>query len=151
MHESIPDQAVVAGIYWLAFLLNGSENISVDITSDVLASASGNMRRAAILRSIAAQEGELRNSHDRYRKQTECDCQNELRAGLDALPDFVAVREALLAMELFPRYALLLTAFEGFSVRDAATCLDSCEQSIIDARNEGVLVLARNMTPALSL
>ena len=67
------------------------------------------------------------------------------------MPDFFEVRNALLAIDLFPRHALLLTVFEGFSVRDAAMCLGSNEESICDARIDGLQSLARNMTPVPSL
>lgn len=147
MHEPIPDDSVATGLYWLAFILTGSEDISVNVTSEVLSSASGNLRRAVVIHSIAAQEAELRRACDRYRPQIDYDCGSKLRTELDTLPDFFEVRDALRAIDVFPRYALLLTVFEGFSVRDAARCLDSTEQSIRDARSDGLLALARNMTP----
>ena len=146
MHESIPD-SVVAGLYWLAFILTGSEDISVSVTAEVLSSASGDLRRAVVAQSVATQESELRRARDRYQPRTDSCCESEFRAGLDAVPDFLEVRDALLAIDLFPRHALLLTVFEGFSVRDAARWLDSNEQSISDARSDGLLALARNMTP----
>ena len=146
MRESIPDDSAVTGLYWLAFILTGSEGISVNVTSEVLSSASGNLRRAVVIHSIAAQEAELRRARDRYRPQTDYDCGSELRTGLDTLPDFFEVRDALRVIDIFPRYALLLTVFESFSVRDAAKCLDSNEQAIRDARSDGLLALARNMT-----
>jgi hypothetical protein len=151
MHESIPGDSVVTGLYWLAFILTGSEDISVSATAEVLSSASGNLRRAVITRSVAAQECELRWARDRYKRQTDYGFEIELRAGLDAMPDFCQVRNALLAIDLFPRHALLLTVFEGFSVRDAAKCLHSNEQSICDARIDGLMSLARNMAPVPTL
>ena len=151
MHESIPDKSVVAGLYWLAFILTGSEDISVNVTADVLSRASGNQRRAIVIQSVAAQEGELRLASDGYRPHSDDDCGSEPGAELDALPDFFEVRDALLAIDIFARHALVLTVFEGFSARDAARCLGSNEQSICDARGDGLIALARNMTPVRSL
>lgn len=151
MHESIPDNSVATGLYWLAFILTGSEDISVSVTAEVLSNARGNLRRAVVIQSVAAKKGELRRARDRYETQTDGECASEPIADLDAMPDFFEVRDALLAIDLFPRHALLLTLFEGFSVRDAARFLDSNEQSIRDARGGGLIALARNMAPVLSL
>jgi hypothetical protein len=141
----------VTGLYWIAFILTGCEATSVNVTAEVLSTKSGNLRRTVVIQSVAAKESDLRLARDRYQRQAEYGLVSEFRAGLDAMPDFFDVRNALLAIDLFPRYALLLTVFEGFSVRDAAMCLDSNEQSICDARSDGLLSLARNMTPVPSL
>ena len=151
MHESIPDNSVVTGLYWLAFILTGSEDISVNVTAEVLSSASGNLRRAVSFGRLPLRKPNCDGRATAIGCKPITTVSSELRAGLDALPDFFEVRDALLAIDLFPRYALLLTVFEGFSVRDAARCLDSNEQSIRDARSDGLLALARNMTPDTSL
>lgn len=151
MHQSIPDDSVVTSLYWLAFILTGCQDISIRVTAEVVSSGSGNLRRAVIIQSIAAQASQLRAACARYRRQARFDCELKLSTGLDAMPDFFEVRDALLAIDLFPRHALLLTFFEGFSVRDAASYLGSNEQSIRDARSDGVLALSRNMMPVLSL
>jgi hypothetical protein len=151
MHESIADNSVVTGLYWLALILTGCEAISVNVTAEVLSTKSGNLRRAVVAQSVAAKESELRWARDRYQRQAEYGLESELRMGLDTMPEFFEVRDALLAVDLFPRHALLLTVFEGFSVRDAARCLDANEQSIRDGRGDGLVALAQNMTPVLSL
>jgi hypothetical protein len=167
MHESIPDNSAVTGLYWLAFILTGCQEISVSVTAEVLSMETGNeatcypsnchlpeiarLRRAVVTRSVAAKESELRWARDRYKRQTDCGFGSEPGAGLDAMPDFFQVRNALLAIDLFTRHALLLTVFEGFSVRDAARCLHSNEQSICDACRDGLMSLARNVTPVPAL
>jgi hypothetical protein len=156
---SIPDNPVVTGLYWLAFILTGCEDISVSVTAEVLSMANGNehpseitrLRRAVITQSVAAKESEFRSARDSYKPQADYPFESELRAGLDAMPDFCQALNALLTIGLFPRHALLLTVFEGFSVRDAAKCLDSNEESIRGARRDGLMSLARNMTPVQSL
>jgi hypothetical protein len=167
MHESIPDDSVVTGLYWLAFILTGCEDISVSVTAEVLSMASGKeatcypseccpseiarLRRAVITQSVAAQQSELRWARGCYKRQTRYGYESELRTALDSMPSFFEVRNALPAIDLFPRLALLLTVFEGFSLREAAKCLDSNEESICDARSHGLLSLAWNMTRTITL
>jgi hypothetical protein len=160
MHESIPDNGAMTGLYWLAFILTGCRETSIGVMAEVLSmgyppeyhpSEIVRLRRAVVTQSVAAKESELRWARDRYERQTDRGFEDQLGAGLDAMPDFFQVRNALLGIDLFTRHALLLTVFEGYSVRDTARCLQSNEQSICDARRDGLMSLSRNLSPVLTL
>jgi hypothetical protein len=54
---------------------------------------------------------------------------------------------ALLAIDLFPRCALLLSVFERVPVADAAVLLDSTPALVESARNIGLRELTANLAP----
>jgi len=123
-------------LYWLAFLLTGCPDISVDIAADTAVSHDHSnpffaswmrvwARKIVIGKALAAIRDQLAESA----RRTEV-------AKLDrwaALPRESTLRpntnktqiaDALLAMDVFPRAALLLLTFEGLWISDVATLLD---------------------------
>jgi hypothetical protein len=172
MQEPVPNNSVVTGLYWLAFLLTESQEISTRVIVEVLSSENGieamchpsncnpsichraaitRLRRAVIARSLAAKASELAWARDQYEGNRNYNLERAFSRGLDVIPDFRRVQQALLAIDLFPRYALLLTVFEGLSVREAATFLHSDRRSICEARTGALVSLARNVACVPSL
>lgn len=125
----------VGGLYWLAFLLTGRRDVSIDIAVETISQGgadsffSGWMRawsrRLVIAKALAAIRAELLSSARRTALT---------RNKPTALPPAWSFRrettkadieEALLAIDVFPRAALLLLAFERIRLADAATLLDA--------------------------
>jgi hypothetical protein len=172
MQEPVPNNSVATGLYWLAFLLTECQEISTRVIVEVLSTETGieamchpsnchpsnchrapltRLRRAVIAQSLAAKAGELAWERNQYKGKPDYEFEREFRKGLDKIPDFRRVQEALLAIDLFPRHALLLTVFEGLSVQEAATFLHSDRHSICEARTDALVSLARNMACVPSL
>jgi len=144
-------------IYWLAFLLTGQRGLSVDLTQEALglpdeanpvfsAWMLGWSRRVFIAKALAGIRDELSASARRTASK---------RAEKAALPprNWTLVRDttkvqlerALLAIDMFPRCALLLTVFEGMPLEDAAILLNSERDLVRKAQMIGLVELTRNL------
>ncbi|HTW65745.1 MAG TPA: hypothetical protein VME17_14055 [Bryobacteraceae bacterium] len=151
----------VADLYWLAFLLTGRQDVSIEIASDTAVSADyaspffsdwmrGWQRRLVIGRALTAIHDELANSA-RQTQLALIDC----HAGGSAAPQRngslhpgaskADLQQALLAIDLFPRAALLLLVFEGLRMADAATLLDADPTLIRKAQAIGLRELTANL------
>ena len=123
-----------ADLYWLAFLLTGRPDISIDIAVDTAVSqdnanpffAAGMRawsRRIVIAKALAAIRDELAESA----RRTELARVHPWAAprGWSLSPDTtkIQIEEALLAIDVFPRAAVLLLIFEGVRIADAVTLL----------------------------
>jgi len=125
-----------ADLYWLAFLLTGPSDVSIDIAADtVLLQDNANpffaswmrswARRIAIAKALTKIREELtasarRTKSARIRKSAVAPSNWSLPAETSK----ARIEEALLAMDVFPWAAVLLSIFEGVPVVDAATLLD---------------------------
>ena len=144
-------------IYWLAFLLTGHHGISVDMTLEALPLPEDSnpffsnwmvawSRRVFIAKALAAIRNELAASARRTASEG---------AEKGALPPRnwtvgrdttkVQLENALLAIDLFPRCALLLSVFEGMSLEDVAILLDSELDLVRKAQMVGLRELTRNI------
>ena len=130
-------KSYVADLYWLAFLLTGRQDLSIEIASDTVVSADdtspffadwmrGWQRRLVIGRALTAIHHELADSARRT--------QLARITGSDAPPrnwslnsdtTKADLEQALLGIDPFPRAALLLLVFEGIRMADAAVLLDA--------------------------
>jgi hypothetical protein len=131
-----------ADLWWLAFLLTGRQDLSIEIASDAAVSAAdyaspffadwmrGWQRRLVIGRALTAIHDELTESA----RLTQIARVHGLAGGSAALkrnwslsPDTTQadLQEALLSIDLFPRAALLLLVFEGIRMADAVILLDA--------------------------
>src|SRR5580658_4080331 len=126
----------VADLYWLAFLLTGHEDLSIEIAADTAVSGDyaspffsdwmrGWQRRLVIGRALTAIHDELADSA----RRTQLARGTSFARGSAApqrkwslSPDTTKadLEQALLAIDLFPRAALLLLGFEGIRMADAA-------------------------------
>lgn len=123
-------------LYWLAFLLTGRRDISVNIAVDIVSDDSETtffsdwmrnwQRRLAIGKALAAIHNELAESA-RQTERASVDGSAMPPRGWSLSPDTTKadLEQALLAIDLFPRAALLLLVFERIRFADAATLLDA--------------------------
>jgi len=146
-----------ADLHWLAFILTGNREQSVDVTLDALDFQGGASpffstwmlgwsRRVVIAKALAAIRHELaasarRTAFDRARDSA-LPPQNWV---LDPHTTKVQLERALLAIDAFPRCALLLTVFEGMPLEDAATLLDAGRDLVRKAVTAGLRELTRNL------
>jgi hypothetical protein len=143
-------------LYWLAFLLTGSRDISIEIAADAAASEDdanpfftdwihGWQRRLVIAKALTAIHGELADSARRT------EIAQASRSGMprnwSLSPDTTKadLEPALLAIDLFPRATLLLLVFEGMQIVDAATLLDADPDLLKKAQAIGLRELTANL------
>jgi DNA-directed RNA polymerase specialized sigma24 family protein len=125
-----------ADLYWLTFLLTGRRDVSIDIAADAAASQDEGQpffaawmrawsRRIVIAKALAAIRDELAESA----RRTELARVDQSAArprdwSLSPHMNKSRIEEALLAIDVFPRAAVLLLVFEGVQIADAAALLD---------------------------
>jgi DNA-directed RNA polymerase specialized sigma24 family protein len=151
-----------ADLWWLAFLLTGRQDLSIEIASDAAVSAAdyaspffadwmrGWQRRLVIGRALTAIHDELTESA----RLTQIARVHGLAGNSAALkrnwslsPDTTQadLQEALLSIDLFPRAALLLLVFEGIRMADAVILLDADPALIRKAQAIGLHELTANL------
>jgi len=130
-----------ADLYWLAFLLTGCRELSIDIVADAV--ASDDQRNAffvsrmrpwsrwiVITKAVAAIRDELAASARRtmLSREDQTSWPRWWPVGHEVTK--ARIEKALLAIDVFPRAAVLLLVFERVQLADAATLLD-CDSSLI--------------------
>src|SRR4051812_42620201 len=156
MQELDQMQSQAASLYRLAWLLTGKREISVDATLETLDTETDSdsfgewmlawSRRLVIAKVLTAVRGELAASARRT---------SSMRLKSPALPlgsaklgdqtTSIQLERALLAIDMFPRCAVVLTVFEGISVHDAAVLLDATEDIVRQARAAGLSQMVDNL------
>jgi DNA-directed RNA polymerase specialized sigma24 family protein len=148
--------AQAADLYWLAFLLTGQREASVDMAVEVLDSADGNpffsawmlawARKVVIAKALAAIRQELAASARRMAARRSRHCAPPPR-NWALRPDATKfqIERALLAIDVFPRCALLLSVFEGLSIDDATVLLDGDRELVRSAQVCAIEELTRNL------
>jgi DNA-directed RNA polymerase specialized sigma24 family protein len=151
----------VADLYWLAFLLTGRQDLSIEIASDAAVSTDyakplfsdwmrGWQRRLIIGRALTAIHDELADSARRTQLARGTGLARGSAApqrnwSLSPGTTKEELQQALLAIDLFPRAALLLLVFEGIRPAEAATLLDADASLIRKAQAIGLRELAANL------
>jgi hypothetical protein len=142
----------VAELYWLVFLLTGQRGLSQILTQDVLSSPGcpgASSRRTAVTKAFAAVRRELALSVVRLgSKKFEMTGIPPRTWSLDPDTTKVQLENALLAIDIFPRWALLLTVFERLGLEEASTLLDADRELVQQGRVAGLLDLTRNLARA---
>jgi DNA-directed RNA polymerase specialized sigma24 family protein len=150
-------QTLVANLYWLSFLFTGNPGLSVDGTLEAVASQDDAnpffsawmlawSRRVFIAKALAGIRNELARSARRTAsKRTDRVALPSRNWTLDRDTTKVQLERALLAIDAFPRCALLLSVFEGLSLEDVAILLDSERNLVRKARMIGLRDLTRNL------
>lgn len=146
-----------ADLYWLAFLLTGHREISIDATVEALdlqdtgnrffsAWMHGWSRKVVAAKALGAIREELAASASRV------DIRRCLRHrstkqewALSPGATKVQLERALLAIDVFPRCAVLLSVLEKLSIDDTAVLLNSDRYRVRAARNCGLQELANNL------
>ena len=152
-----------ADLYWLAFLLTERQDLSIDIAADTAVSGDdaspffaewmrGWQRRLVIGRALTAIHDELADSARRTQLARASGSAAPQR-NWSLSPDTTKadLEQALLAIDLFPRAALLLLVFEGIRMADAATLLDADPALIRKAQAIGLRELTANLAGKNSL
>src|SRR5580692_7407896 len=149
-------EKAAADLYWLAFLLTGRRDLSIDIAADAAASQDnanpffadwmrGWQRRLVVAKALTAIHVELADSA----RQTEIASASNSGVPRDwsLSPDTTKadLERALLAIDLFPRATLLLLVFEGMRIADAATLLDAGPDLLKKAQAIGLRELTANL------
>jgi DNA-directed RNA polymerase specialized sigma24 family protein len=146
-----------SGLYWLAFLLTGRREASLEVTLEALDSREDAnsffstwmlrwSRRVVIAKALAAIRGELAASARRtVSKRAEKAALPPRNWVVDPDTSRVQIERALLTIDVFPRCALLLSVFEGVSLEDAAVLLDGDQDLVRKAQTIGLRELTRNL------
>jgi DNA-directed RNA polymerase specialized sigma24 family protein len=142
-----------ADLHWLAFLLTGDREMSVDLAVEAIAGHDGEdlyfhqwmqawTRRVVIAKALATIHDELTESAGRMERT---------RTLTRTLPDYglasdraigkIELERALLAIEPFPRAALVLSVFEGMSIEDTAVLLNADADLVRKAQAAGLAEL----------
>jgi DNA-directed RNA polymerase specialized sigma24 family protein len=149
-------------LYWLAFLLTGDREQSVQAFTRAFELENGAnpvfrqfmvswARKLVIAASLATIETELRESACRTADTDDQDSA-QLAGPLlshawmgDGHMTKLELERAVLAIDAFPRCALLLTVFEHLSIEDAASLLNTDEAALKLAQSAGFIQLTRNI------
>ena len=146
-----------ADLYWLAFVLTERQDLSIDLAADTAASGDyaspffadwmrGWQRRNVIGRALAAIHNELADSARRTQHARVHSSAAPARSwSLNPDTTKEELQQALLAIDLFPRAALLLLVFEGIRMADAAILLDADPALIRKAQAIGLRELTANL------
>jgi len=148
---------LAANLHWLTFILTGRPGLSVDVTLDALDFDDGRnaffsswmlawSRRVAMAKALAAIREEVTASA----RRTACTAINNpglppRNWALDRGATKTHLQNALLAIDVFPRCALLLRVFEGLSLADTAILLEADPDLILKAQVIGLRELTGNL------
>lgn len=160
---SAPDltDEFVSGLCWLAFLVTENWHLSIDVVCSVLDpdelyesfSRQGMIltsRRRVAAAAIARIRAQLPESAHRTARTAATDWALSKPFSADSSPGLPltkpALQQALLAIDKFPRCALLLIVFEGLSIGKAALLLEESEALVRDALGLALIQLTRNLT-----
>ncbi len=146
----------VTDLYWHAFLLTGAHDISIDIAADADLSQAGVnpffatwfrawSRKIVIANAVAAVRDELWASVRRTEVARVTGPAPLQKWSLPASTTKTQIERALLAVDAFPRTAVLLSIFEGISIAGAATVLDADVTLVRKAQAIGVRELTTNL------
>jgi DNA-directed RNA polymerase specialized sigma24 family protein len=149
----------MAELYWLAFLVTGDQEQSVDAFTDAVQfdepapAFRGSMlswaRKLVIVAALDGVRSEVRDSKRRAQLAAKhCGSSHCLIATVPIQVEHLTksdLEQALLAIDVFPRCALLLTFFEGLSVNDVSILLDADWELVEAAQVEGAIELTRNI------
>jgi len=150
----------MSDLYWLAFLLTGDRERSVQaftgaLHSDATSPAFENFlvswaRRLVIVAALGTMRGEIRESMLRTRPATNGLGELAPLAPLDrARLTKREIEEVLLGMDVFPRCTVILAVLEGLPVKEAASLLGASEDTVKAAQARGVAELTWRMAGAL--
>jgi DNA-directed RNA polymerase specialized sigma24 family protein len=149
----------VGNLYLLAFLLTGRRDVSIDIAADAAVSEDNPnsffaewmrdwRRRLVIGKALTAIRDELADSARRT-KRARVEVAAAWQRNWSARPVVTKadLERALLAIDVFPRAALLLLVFEGMRIVDVATLLNSDPALVKKAQVIGLQELTASLAP----
>jgi hypothetical protein len=146
-----------ADLYWVIFLLTGKCDHSLDVGIEAVDIHEGGnnfflnwmlawSRRLVIAKALGAIRDELARSARRTAlKRTDKPPLPPENWALDGDATSAQLERALLAIDVFPRCALLLSVFEKMSVEDTAVLLDGDLNLVRKGQIIGLQELTRNL------
>jgi len=146
-----------ADLHWLAFILTGNREQSIDVTLDTLNFQGGAnpffsnwmlgwSRRVVIAKALGVIRDKLAASaSSTASKRVQKSALPPRTWVLDRHTTKVRLERALLAIDVFPRCALLLSVFERMSLEDAAVVLDADQSVVRKGQMIGLWELTRNL------
>lgn len=148
-----------ADLYWLAFLLTGRRDVSIDIAADAAVSEDYPnsffadwmrdwRRRLVIGQALNAIRDELADSARRTKRahvDGAATSQRDWSTG--SVVTKADLERALLAIDIFPRAALLLLVFEGMRIADVAALLEADRALVEKAKVIGLRELTASLAP----
>ena len=142
-----------ADLYWITFLLTGSMELSVDLVAkelekgvDLSPSTLTEIRRTLIAEALATVRDALTLSASQLEKQPKHEvCETSIAWAVDPHTSRVQVERAFLALDTFPRCALLLTVFEGLKIAEAGALLQADSRLVKDGLAIGLREFTRNL------
>lgn len=145
-------------LLWLAYLLTGDRETSVNAVVDAMDNKPGSnpffrnwmiswSRKLVIAQALGAIESEMADSVRRTGTRRHDRSKSSLSANwsLQNSVDKARLEQALLAIDLFPRCALLLRVFEKVSLEDTAILLNASQEQVKAAQAIGLTELTRNL------
>ena len=157
MHTLEQANRRAADLYWLAFLLTGHQEPSLDVTLEAFVFADDAnpffptcmlawSRRVFIAKALAAIRDDLAESARRTAsKDADKIALPRRNWALDCDTTKIQLGCALLAIDVFPRCALLLSVFEGAPLEDVAILLNSELELVRKAQMIGLRELTHNL------
>jgi DNA-directed RNA polymerase specialized sigma24 family protein len=146
-----------AGLHWLAHLLTGQYDLSVDVVADVTAAQAGGnpyfsnwmeawSRRIVIAKALAAIRHDLAASALRTKpKRLDRPALPQQGWVLDGSASRSELERALLSIDVFPRAAVVLSVFERVPAADVAVLLDADIDLVRKAQAIGLRELTTNL------
>jgi DNA-directed RNA polymerase specialized sigma24 family protein len=146
------------GLYWTAYLLTGNRDASFQAAVDAaeLREDASPFFSEWVLRwsrkiAIAKALGAIREALHASARRTEATASHsdvQLPRGWCLSPDTnkIQLEQALLAIDVFPRCALVLSIFEGLPLEDVAMLLDEDCELVKAARAIGLQQLTRRLS-----
>jgi DNA-directed RNA polymerase specialized sigma24 family protein len=155
-------KAQMGELYWLAYLITGDQDQSVRAFTSALDCNDANStfrqfmiswaRRLVVVAALSFVNPQLRRSILRAQQADRDTPEKFAHCNVDfsSSPDIGAVtrydlEQALLAIDIFPRCALLLTVFEGLHVSDVGSLLSADPQLVKAAYSDAAVQLTRNI------
>jgi DNA-directed RNA polymerase specialized sigma24 family protein len=142
-------------LYRLIFLLTGQSDLSLDITQDIISSqdaAEPFDASRAVTEAYVFMHGALVSSAKRTASRRFKGVEIPPRTwSLDPETTKARLESALLDIDIFARWALVLTVFEGLSIEEASALLATDTELVRQGQIIGLLELTRNLTRLQSL
>jgi len=102
-------------------------------------------RKLIIVEALGTMEPELRTSKQRVARSAEDEISGHTKWQKRPYIGREEFEEAVIAIDAFPRCAMLLTIFEGMSIHAASLLLNADETLTRKAQQIGILQLTRNL------
>jgi hypothetical protein len=142
-------------LYSLAFLITGNMDRSVEAFNRALDFDEDNptfdkfmnawARKLVIVEALATIKTELRISKQRVARAAEDELSSDARLKRRPYIGREEFEEAVVAIDAFPRCAMLLTIFEGMTTKAASALLNEDEPLTRKAQRIGIVQLTRNL------